>query len=112
MPMMSGRVVEINIKGYGRRSVQLLFSIDSGHRKQSFVARDKPRKSDAGRNGHEPQVFSGLAALLSAAYVAKEDVQVEYVTVKGDTPHVVSVGMSAVGVRNKRRSPAKTARRA
>ncbi len=112
MPMMSGRVVKINVKGYGRRSAQLLFSIDDGHHKQSFVARDKPRKGDAGRNGHEPQVFSGLAALLSAAFFAKADVQVEYTTVKDDTPHVVSVCMAEVGIRNKRRNPAKTPRKA
>ena len=98
-------MIAINVKGLGRRSAQLLFSVSDGRRKMSFVARDKPRKGDDGRSGQEPQVFSGMAALLSAAYFAKEDIAFEYKTRPGETPDAVSVEVPVIRV-GKGRKPA------
>lgn len=95
MPKMYGSVIKVLIKGRGRHSAELQFSVTDGKRKEAFVAHDKPRRKTGEDNGHEPQVFAGMAALLSAAYFAKEQVEVEFATpAKGETPEVISVGVA------------------
>jgi len=111
MPVLSGKVIAINVKGQGRGAAQLLFSVSDGRRKMSFVARAKPRRKDDAKSGHEPQVFSGMAALLSAAYFAKEDVTVEYKTRPGETPDVVSVEVPVVQVGKARKAASRPRRR-
>jgi hypothetical protein len=60
---------------------------------RAFVVRDEP--------AFKAQVFSSMAALVSAAYFAKKRVGVEYVVRKGETPDAINVFVPAVEVKNK-----------
>jgi hypothetical protein len=68
-----GRVISVNVKGYRKKSAQLLFSVQTdgpSPKKRSFVVLFKPT--------HEPQVFTAMASLVTAAHFANAPILVRY----------------------------------
>ncbi|MBV8473502.1 MAG: hypothetical protein JO234_08810 [Hyphomicrobiales bacterium] len=91
-----GTLIELNVGGEGPNSAQLEFSIaplKGAGEPQTFVVQ-----------AAEPQVFTAMATLLTAAYMAKMIVTVGYVARPAQTPMVTNVklgGPDADGSRSR-----------
>lgn len=88
---LTGKVIGVDVKGYGPNSAQLLFSVEGKVGgtlvKESFVARGEPT--------HEPQVFNGITTIVTAAFVAGKTITVYCLPQHSDTHHVIEVLMEA-----------------
>ncbi len=83
-----GTVTELDVGGEGPNSAHLEFSITplKGAREpQTFVV----------PSGTEPQVFTAMATLLTAAYMAKMIVTVVYLPQSAATPVAINVKLGA-----------------
>jgi hypothetical protein len=83
----AGTVSELDVGGNGANSAQLEFSIASlkGAREtEMFVV----------PSGTEPQVFTAMAALLTAAYMANMIVTITYLAKENATPVAVNVKLN------------------
>ena len=79
-----GTVTELDVGGNGPGSAQLEFSVtplNGGGEPATFVV----------LFGAEPQVFAAMSTLLTAAYVGKFVVTVEYLSLPGATPNAINV---------------------
>lgn len=94
MPKFYGKVTSVGVKGYGINSALLQFTVSDGKKSEAFVVRDEP--------AFKAQVFSSMAALLSAAYFAKEIVGIEFTVRKGETPDATNVFVPAIGIGKKK----------
>jgi hypothetical protein len=89
----TGTVTELDVGGNGPHSAQLEFSITplkgAGDPETFVVEFDT-----------EPQVFSAMATLLTAAYMAKMIVTVTFLPQPGATPKATNVTLGAPAAEN------------
>ena len=83
----TGLVTSITVTGYGQNSAEIVFTIlnSTTGLNQAFHVLAYP--------AYEPQVFSATAALLTAAYVHRENVKVQYRRIAGETDRTISVSL-------------------
>jgi hypothetical protein len=82
---ITGKIVSVNIKGKGRNSAQLLFVIEnekSGEKRPIMVT---------AYPDYEPQVFSAMASLVTAAYFSNKKITAGYESHAGETDRAVEV---------------------
>jgi hypothetical protein len=87
MGKQTGLVTWLGVKGSGQNSAMIQFSLtpDVGV-SSTYIVTAYP--------AFEPQVFSGMAALLAAAYYAQRQVEIEYYEVPRETPRCTSVELT------------------
>jgi hypothetical protein len=83
-----GAVTELDVGGDGPNSAQLEFSV-------APLKRAGPPQTFVVPFGTEPQIFAAMAALLTAAYMAKMVVTVTYSPQRNATPIALGVKLSA-----------------
>lgn len=68
----TGRVVAANVTGWGQNSAQFFFNVrpSGGGQDMGFIV--------TAYLAYEPQVFSSIVTMITAAFYAKRDVQVLY----------------------------------
>jgi hypothetical protein len=85
---VTGVLESITVKGMGPNSAEIVIGlIDAGGTKSAYAVYAYPTT--------EPSVFSSFATLLTAAYLTKSKVFLEYVPVSGPTPQIVGLTMPA-----------------
>lgn len=103
MGTLTGSVTWLGVTGNGQNSAMVQFSLqpDVGVA-STYIVTAYP--------AFEPQVFSGMASLLAAAYYAQKQVTIEYYEVPRETPRCTSVELTMKKARAKK-PPAKVRRR-
>ena len=79
-----GKVAELTVSGIraGSADIEFVIQPDQGERLTLLVLSEPE---------HEPQVFSAMASLLTAAYFARASVTVEYEPVAGKPPRAIKI---------------------
>lgn len=78
-----GKLLYVSVEGFAVNSAQLQFTIepDNGDKSVTLIAIDdvdKPEEVRTDGASHEIQVFSAMAAFVTAAYFAKEPIGAKY----------------------------------
>lgn len=86
----TGPIKEITTKGFGQNSAEVVVSIlnRADGEKKACVLRAFPM--------HEPQVFTAISGLLTAAYFNGSDVTISVQIIPNETPPIFQVHVSKI----------------